>query len=142
MSNYFCVHMSEIHERLLEERERLDLNQEQFAELGGVKRRAQVNYEAGERFPDGRYYAGIAAAGADVQYILTGIKSANALAPDELLLLERYRSSPQVIKTAALQVLLAGEQSGSKTIINGNVGQNMSAPMNGGTITVNMRDKK
>lgn len=64
--------MNSIHERLKQERVRLDLNQTKFAEIGGVQRRAQANYESGERCPDGHYYAAIAAAGADVLYILTG----------------------------------------------------------------------
>ena len=59
--------------RLKEERLRLKLSQAEFGEIGGVKKDAQLKYEAGTRYPDGRYYQAIAAAGADVQYILTGI---------------------------------------------------------------------
>ena len=61
--------------RLREERQRLKLNQDEFAEIGGVKRRAQITYESGERCPDGHYFSAIAAVGADVQYILTGMRS-------------------------------------------------------------------
>jgi transcriptional regulator with XRE-family HTH domain len=61
-----------LHKRLQEERQRLGLNQDEFGEFGGVKRRAQINYESGERCPDGHYYEGISAAGADVKYIITG----------------------------------------------------------------------
>jgi transcriptional regulator with XRE-family HTH domain len=63
-----------LHKRLQEERQRLGLNQDEFGEFGGVKRRAQINYESGERCPDGHYYEGIAAAGADVKYIITGLR--------------------------------------------------------------------
>ena len=67
--------MNSLHERLKEERIRLGLTQADFAGKGGVLRRAQVHYESGERCPDGHYFAKIAAAGADVHYILTGNKS-------------------------------------------------------------------
>jgi transcriptional regulator with XRE-family HTH domain len=45
-----------------------------MAEKCGVGRQAQVRYEAGERSPDGNYLAAIAKAGADVNYILTGVR--------------------------------------------------------------------
>lgn len=59
-------------DRLRSERERLGLNQTEFGQLGGVKKLAQINYEKGDRQPDAAYLAAIAAAGADVLYILTG----------------------------------------------------------------------
>lgn len=52
----------------------MSLNQDEFAALGGVKRRAQSTYETDERVPDAAYLAAIAAAGADVGYILTGVR--------------------------------------------------------------------
>ena len=42
--------------------------------------RSQRNYESGERNPDSVYLAAIAAAGADVLYILTGQRSGVAAA--------------------------------------------------------------
>ncbi|UZR27468.1 XRE family transcriptional regulator [Methylococcus mesophilus] len=60
--------------RLRKEREALGFSQEEFAEKGGVQRRAQVRYESDERCPDGHYFSAIAAVGADVNYILTGEK--------------------------------------------------------------------
>ena len=82
-----------IGERLREEREKLEFNQADFAAKGGCTRKTQYNYEAGERAPDGAYLAAIAAAGADVQYILTGIRSvalpgARVLRPDQAALLD------------------------------------------------------
>jgi hypothetical protein len=79
MSILFCARESTLHKRLQEERRRLEINQDEFAEIGGVKRRAQINYESGDRCPDGHYFSAIAAAGADVQYILTGKRSLNPL---------------------------------------------------------------
>jgi len=49
--------------RLREERARLGLNQDDLAAAGGVKRRAQINYEQDERSPDAEYLAGVAAVG-------------------------------------------------------------------------------
>ncbi len=78
--NRFGVRMS-IFLRLREERERLGFSQEAFGALGGVQKRAQINYEKGERHPDSAYLAAIAAAGADVLYILTGQRAGGASAP-------------------------------------------------------------
>lgn len=64
--------MSTPGERLREERLRLGFNQERFAAFGGVRKQAQIKYEQGERKPDADYLEGIARAGADVAYILTG----------------------------------------------------------------------
>lgn len=61
--------------RVKEERERLGFNQTDFAALGGMGRKTQFDYESGSRAPDGGYLIAIAAAGADVQYILTGVRS-------------------------------------------------------------------
>ena len=88
----FGVYMNTLNERLKEERVRLGFTQQDFAEKGGVKRRAQAHYEAGERCSDGHYYGAIAAAGADVQYILTGIKSASAPVPITKPLTERQKA--------------------------------------------------
>ncbi|WP_310793976.1 helix-turn-helix transcriptional regulator [Paraburkholderia sp. BL23I1N1] len=58
--------------RLREERMRLKLSQEAFAERVGVHRRTQVNYEAGEREPDVAYYEAAASLGIDLPYVLEG----------------------------------------------------------------------
>ena len=95
--------------RLREERERLGFSQEAFGVLGGVQKRAQINYEKGERHPDSAYLAAIAAAGADVLYILTGERSSAQPAHDaaEQVLLDSYRrcssqARQNLIQTAAL----------------------------------------
>lgn len=106
--------MSTFESRLKEERQRLGFNQTDFAEMAGVQKRAQINYEKGERSPDGVYLAAIATAGADIQYIVTGVRSSVALAPDERMLVERYRSSPLPLKDAALRMLLIGEEPAKK----------------------------
>lgn len=64
--------MENFGERLKRERERLGIAQAKFAELCGVGRTAQFNYESGERSPDSRYLDAAIAAGADAWYLLTG----------------------------------------------------------------------
>ncbi len=60
--------------RLAEERKRIGLNQKDFAEIGGVTKTSQVNYESGERSPNVDYLQAITSAGVDVQYIITGVR--------------------------------------------------------------------
>jgi transcriptional regulator with XRE-family HTH domain len=57
--------------RLREERKRLGKTQEELAAIGGVTTRTQRTYEAGRRVPDSKYLNRLAAAGVDVNYILT-----------------------------------------------------------------------
>lgn len=86
--------MSEIGDRLREERERLKLSQAEFGAVGGVARNAQSNYEKGKRVPDAAYLAAIAEKGADVLYIVTGTRSDTSVASvssDEAELLRVYR---------------------------------------------------
>ena len=96
--------MSTIGERLKEERVRLDLSQTALGEACGVTKQSQINYEKNERAPDALYLAALAAAGADVLYILTGARAAAPpgppLAPDEAALLDNYRHSPPEGQTA------------------------------------------
>ncbi len=61
--------------RLREERERLGLSQEAFAALAEASKRSQIEWEKGTAFPNAEALAAFAAQGADVQYIITGIKS-------------------------------------------------------------------
>ena len=80
--------------RLKQERQRLRMNQTDFAAIGGVQKQAQFNYEKGMRHPDAVYLAAIAAAGVDVHYVLTGEPAqpaTRALAEDEQRLLAGYR---------------------------------------------------
>ncbi|WP_418648871.1 helix-turn-helix domain-containing protein [Thauera butanivorans] len=86
-------------ERLREERERMGLSQEAMGAIGGVKKLAQFNYEKGERAPDSTYLAAIAAAGADVLYVLTGQRSGDAPAvpasPRVRALVENYEAADE-----------------------------------------------
>jgi transcriptional regulator with XRE-family HTH domain len=70
--------MSSVGQRLAQERGRIGLNQSDFAAAGGCGRASQVNYETGKRAPDSDYLVAVARIGVDVQYVLTGVRSANA----------------------------------------------------------------
>lgn len=60
--------------RILEERERLGHTQTGFAALGGVKKGSQILYEKGNA-PTADYLAAIGNHGADLVYILTGLRA-------------------------------------------------------------------
>ena len=61
-------------DRLTAERKRLGFNQTDFGLVGGVTKTSQVNYESGMRSPCAKYWQSIAEIGADVNYILTGVR--------------------------------------------------------------------
>ncbi len=67
--------MSTFGERLREERDRLGLNQTEFASLADSSKASQINYESGKRSPDSDYLAKIAVAGVDLLYLFTGLRS-------------------------------------------------------------------
>ena len=111
--NNNIVKMTNIGVRLKEERNRLGLSQDEFAVLGGVKKSAQVNYEAERRHPNTKYLANIWIGGADIQYILTGV---HEISPDGQTDLNRateperisrwYRAYNRAIKAAmALDII-------------------------------------
>ena len=82
-------------ERLREERTRLGLNQEAFAQLGGITRNTQGSYEKGERNADSVYLSAVAAAGVDVLYVLTGrrvLRAAEGLDEAEERLIQQFRT--------------------------------------------------
>lgn len=129
----------EFFERLREERKRLKLNQTQLAALAGTTKNSQLNYEKGNVCPNAVYLAAIAAAGVDVQYVLTGQRSAEpVLTPEEKNLLDAWQNAPQAVRAAALAALQAGADAkkparqivggdvhtepGGKTIIAENIG--------------------
>ena len=64
--------METIGGRLKEERIKLGFKQEKFAEMCGVKKGAQINYEQGKRKPDSHYLMNAHRIGVDLNYVLTG----------------------------------------------------------------------
>ncbi len=65
--------MRDFSQRLKSERKALGLSQEALAEKCSISGRSQQNYESGQRSPDADYLAALASAGADINFILTGI---------------------------------------------------------------------
>lgn len=116
-----------IGERLREERERLGFTQPAFGMIGGVQKLAQLKYEKGERFPGADYLAAVAKLGADVQYIVTGLRGSGFLTDDESELLALFRRAPLPVKASTLAGLAAGAEckpkDKGKQTFRGNVGQ-------------------
>lgn len=98
--------------RLKEERERLGLTQPALGGLASASKRTVIDWEKGVSSPTAVQLAAIAAAGADVLYVVTGQRSQNAaevdlLPSDERVLVDTYRSCNaearrNLIQTAAL----------------------------------------
>ncbi len=96
--------------RLKEERERLGFTQPVFAGLAETTKKSQIDYEKDLTQPKAGYLSVIANVGADVQYIITGQRSSNALPTDEVLILEKYRQASPEIKNKMLMLLLGGAE--------------------------------
>ena len=94
--------------RLEEERKRLGFTQDQMAALGGVAKRTYCNYEAGDRDPGAGFLFELSKVGADVQYIVTGQRSTQALSNDEEQLITLFRAAPLAVKAATMAGLAAG----------------------------------
>lgn len=109
-----------VHFFLEEQRIRLRKTQEEMAELGGVKLRTYANYASGDRVPDAAFLAAIAAAGADVQYILTGRPGVPAMSAEQ----ERAGYVVQVLSPAEAAALEALRGSGALRALLGVDAQN------------------
>jgi len=75
--------------RLREERERLELTQAAFAELGGASKRSQIEWEKGAATPNAEFLAFVAEHGVDVLYVLTGARQQTDQAGRKLELLNQ-----------------------------------------------------
>jgi transcriptional regulator with XRE-family HTH domain len=100
-----------IEERLKEERGRLGLNQTDFAALAGRTKKTLIDYEKGATSPDAKFLAAIAAEGADVQYILTGVRSLNPACDPKSAVQQNYlvKSSAEALTPLKLDKYLAGD---------------------------------
>lgn len=107
------IHMDNFGKRLREERLRIGNTQSEFCIAGGVKVQAQVNYEKGTRKPDAAYLSAIAA-GADVSYIITGVRSISSkesLSHREAALMDNYRHCAEGDQAALERLASTGAQS-------------------------------
>ena len=97
-----------IGDRLREERDRLNLSQEEFAALGGASKRTQAAWEKGEQVPNAEFLSLVAEHGVDVLYVVTGQRTpvgAAALTPEESALVENYKHADEAGRAAARTVL-------------------------------------
>jgi transcriptional regulator with XRE-family HTH domain len=69
-----------IGERLRSERENLGLSQPKFAAIADTTKQTLFSWETGKTAPDGFQLSALAAAGADVLYIVTGQRNQSASA--------------------------------------------------------------
>ncbi|MFP3567324.1 helix-turn-helix domain-containing protein [Paraburkholderia sp. SIMBA_030] len=83
--------MSTFGERLRQERMRVGLSQEELAAVGGLQKKAQMNYESGARSPDANYLMALLQVGVDIVYVITGEAAFRTLPADESELLGGYR---------------------------------------------------
>lgn len=126
-----------IGDRLREERLRLGMSQTAIGEVGGVTKKTQMLYEGGERYPDAHYMAAIAAAGADVLYILTGVRDyvpPPQLSPDERVVIDGYRLLDARGKAGVMALISGmspspspGPGKGPRQVFHGDVGQVIEA---------------
>lgn len=89
-----------ISERLKTERERLGLSQPRLGELAKAGKTTVINWEKGASAPDAVQLSALAAAGADVLYIVTGQRSqpvsATASLPARVrALVDNYENAPE-----------------------------------------------
>jgi transcriptional regulator with XRE-family HTH domain len=133
--------------RLREERKRLGLSQTEFGAAVGVAMKSQLNYEAGDRSPDGVYFAASAALGVDVLYVITGSRDyepPEALTSEEQVLLQHYRAASRDTRNAALGALLGATATkrSVSNIFHGSVGQQIEGTVHGGDFRIDMRKTK
>lgn len=132
--------MDSIGKRIREERERLGLKQDQV----GVAPKTQRYYESDERHPDAVYLAAFAEKGADVLYIITGLRTANLLSPVESELLAAYRAMDARGKGAVLGMATGyvAPPHPSLTISEATIGQVVQGDATGGgTVKVKPESK-
>jgi transcriptional regulator with XRE-family HTH domain len=88
--------------RLKEERKKLGKNQDDFAVLCGFSRRTQQNYEKGDSELDELYLFKASELGADIGYILDGVKTDYDTVNTRLSALsksQRLLNNPELIET-------------------------------------------
>lgn len=80
--------------RIKEERARLGLSQAEAAEKTGISREMWGKYERGSAIPGGEVLFSFASIGADMQFIMTGQRPAQAatLSPREAALVDNFKN--------------------------------------------------
>lgn len=130
--------------RLRQERERLGFNQVDFAKLGGASKRSLIDWEQGNLVPNAEFLAAVAAAGADINYVITGSYVTSSLSHEESELLAGFRSLDLRGKTGVLALIsgMAQTEPKIKNVFHGGVGQvvegNINTPQ---TFNFGVKDK-
>ncbi len=88
------------------------LNQTEFAKLGGVSLGSQTNYELQKSEPPIGYLIALGEAGIDVQFIVTGKRSAAQLSERESALITNCRTLSDDFVEALLALARAGTGTG------------------------------
>lgn len=97
--------------RLREARTELRYDQMRFAQLGGVKKNSQINYEAGRTAPPVDYLLRLAEHGVDIGYVLTGQRTDGSLSLEQQLLFGAFGqlSAREREAIMAMVLTLAGQ---------------------------------
>lgn len=132
------------------ERKRLGLSQTDLAEVGGVRKQAQMHYETGLRSPQAEYLQRIAACGVNTSYVLTGQVSTADLATVEAQLVSSFRAASADTRRAILRILeiadpmpettseTAQPEEAAKIRMGDNHGQVFTGPMTQSGVTFNV----
>nr|VFK15002.1 MAG: Transcriptional regulator, contains XRE-family HTH domain [Candidatus Kentron sp. LPFa] len=94
MARVLCDIVGGMSKRLTEERLRLGLTHEEFANRLGLDPSEQAHREAGEVMPTPEHLTRLAKLGVDIGYVITG----DAKARDERLFLGQYRASDAPVR--------------------------------------------
>lgn len=128
--------------RIKEERKRLKLTQAAASALAGVTRETWSRYEAGSVSPGMEVLAAFAMAGADAQYVLTGLRAPTPMSARERLFLDQFRRSDEKRQDEALRVLLGTEPLPSAQHTFQTVGQYIHGAVNQPGLTLNVEGGK
>lgn len=110
--------------RVKEERERLEMTIPEFADAAGVKKNTVIDWQKDVSSPPAARLAALASAGLDVQYVVTGVRSA-PMGGEEALLLDGFRKMDSETKRRTLAMVYGGTPPAAKQIFNGPVGQSV-----------------
>ena len=104
--------------RLREARTELRYDQMRFAQLGGVKKNSQINYEAGRTAPPVDYLLRLAEHGVDIGYVLTGQRTDGSLSLEQQLLFDAFGqlSARECEAIMAMVLTLAGQTTSTAEI--------------------------
>lgn len=101
-----------ISDRLKEERERIGLNQADFAARGGASKHSQLDWEKGRATPNCAFMEAVAELGVDVRYVITGRRDYTPPPPlsvDDQRVLQLFKLASPGVRRAALALLATGE---------------------------------